>query len=179
MIDPTKITPEKLAEMNDSLIVDNQYLRGELNAARARLAGTGQTPVFQFEQQYQRSDGYWKCKHGGVWDYRHRIVWRLTHGPIPDGMQIDHMNGVRGDDYPSNLQAVTNQANCRLGSHELKAVNTSGVNCVNLNRCGRWYGQFRHNGKRVYCGSHSTRAEAEAAVLSKREELDAPTRRVA
>lgn len=27
MIDPTKTTPEKLAEMNDSLIVDNNNLR--------------------------------------------------------------------------------------------------------------------------------------------------------
>ena len=29
-IDITKITPEKLAEMNDSLIVDNQHLRKQL-----------------------------------------------------------------------------------------------------------------------------------------------------
>ena len=35
MIDPTKTTPEKLAEMNDSLIVDNSYLRGQLLEIRA------------------------------------------------------------------------------------------------------------------------------------------------
>ena len=29
-IDTTKITPEKLAEMNDSLIVDNNHLRGRI-----------------------------------------------------------------------------------------------------------------------------------------------------
>lgn len=34
MIDPTKTTPEKLAEMNDSLIVDNNHLRDELRKAR-------------------------------------------------------------------------------------------------------------------------------------------------
>lgn len=33
MIDPTKTTPEKLAEMNDSLIVDNNHLRDELRKA--------------------------------------------------------------------------------------------------------------------------------------------------
>lgn len=32
MIDPTKTTPEKLAEMNDSLIVDNNHLRERLRA---------------------------------------------------------------------------------------------------------------------------------------------------
>lgn len=40
-IDTTKITPEKLAEMNDSLIVDNNHLRQQLaeckrDAARYR-----------------------------------------------------------------------------------------------------------------------------------------------
>lgn len=38
MIDPTKTSPEKLAEMNDSLIVDNNYLRAELKKARQELA---------------------------------------------------------------------------------------------------------------------------------------------
>lgn len=37
MIDPTKTTPEKLAEMNDSLIIDNNYLRTELAKARAEI----------------------------------------------------------------------------------------------------------------------------------------------
>ena len=35
MIDHTKTTPEKLAEMNDSLIVDNNYLRGQLMEIRS------------------------------------------------------------------------------------------------------------------------------------------------
>lgn len=34
MIDPTKTTPEKLAEMNDSLIVDNNHLREQLRLVR-------------------------------------------------------------------------------------------------------------------------------------------------
>lgn len=34
MIDPTKTTPEKLAEMNDSLIVDNNHLRETVRLLR-------------------------------------------------------------------------------------------------------------------------------------------------
>lgn len=34
MIDQTKTSPEKLAEMNDSLIVDNNHLRDGLRKAR-------------------------------------------------------------------------------------------------------------------------------------------------
>ena len=133
----------------------------------------------QFEQQHQRSNGYWRCKHAGRWQYRHRVVWELHNGPIPDGFMVDHINAVRGDDRIGNLQLVTNQENTRLGSHQLKPSNTTGSNCVNLNHCGRWYGQFRHGGKRVYCGTHATREQAEQSVIQRRIELNAPTRRVA
>lgn len=34
-IDTTKITPEKLAEMNASLMVDNNYLRGRIKELEA------------------------------------------------------------------------------------------------------------------------------------------------
>lgn len=37
MIDPTKTTLEKLAEMNDSLIIDNNYLRSEITKLRNSL----------------------------------------------------------------------------------------------------------------------------------------------
>ena len=37
MIDPTKTTPKKLAEMNDSLIVDNNYLRERVKQLEAEL----------------------------------------------------------------------------------------------------------------------------------------------
>jgi len=38
MIDPTKTTTEKLAEMNDSLIVDNNYLREQVQLLREENA---------------------------------------------------------------------------------------------------------------------------------------------
>lgn len=37
MIDPTKTTPEKLAEMNDSLIVDNNHLRERIRVLEAEI----------------------------------------------------------------------------------------------------------------------------------------------
>lgn len=39
-----RTSEEKLIEMNKSLIVDNNYLREELRAARARLAAASQAP---------------------------------------------------------------------------------------------------------------------------------------
>lgn len=43
MIDPTKTTPEKLAEMNDSLIVDNNHLRERLRAFKVAAYRRGCT----------------------------------------------------------------------------------------------------------------------------------------
>ena len=42
---------------------------------------------------------------------RHRLIYWLYHGEIPEGMEIDHINGVRGDDRICNLMAVTKKQN--------------------------------------------------------------------
>lgn len=37
----------------------------------------------------------------------HRLVWRHFHGPIPDGLTINHKNGAKTDNRPSNLELAT------------------------------------------------------------------------
>lgn len=34
----------------------------------------------------------------------HRLVWTYFNGPIPDGMQINHKNGIKDDNRPENLE---------------------------------------------------------------------------
>ena len=45
----------------------------------------------------------------------HRIVWVSLHGPVPDGMQIDHGNGIKSDNRIDNLEAVTGDENMKRG----------------------------------------------------------------
>jgi len=47
----------------------------------------------------------------GVNFYAHRLAWIYVHGPIPDGMLIDHINGQRGDNRIKNLRTVTHKEN--------------------------------------------------------------------
>ena len=42
----------------------------------------------------------------------HRVVWMLTaQQDIPNGMQINHKNGIRGDTRPINLELMTPSQN--------------------------------------------------------------------
>lgn len=41
----------------------------------------------------------------------HRFVWEAIHGPIPPGLFINHINGVKTDNRIENLEMVTHREN--------------------------------------------------------------------
>ena len=43
--------------------------------------------------------------------YTHRVVWEQHHGPIPEGMCIDHINNDKRDNRIENLRLVTPEQN--------------------------------------------------------------------
>lgn len=45
--------------------------------------------------------------------YVHRLVAEAFIGPRPEGMQVHHRDGVRDNNYPSNLCYVTQMENTR------------------------------------------------------------------
>jgi len=70
----------------------------------------------------------------------HRTVWSAMYGSIPEGREIDHINGDRADNRLENLRLVTRQENMR--NAKKSNANTSGCTGVTWNkRAGKWQAQ--------------------------------------
>ncbi|ATE85757.1 HNH homing endonuclease [Shigella phage Sf12] len=89
----------------------------------------------------------------------HRAIWEILKSKIPEGHQIDHVNGFRDDNKISNLRVVTQSVNNR--NSKMRDDNTSGFCgvCWDKNR-SKWIARAGLNGKTVNLGRFDTREEA-------------------
>lgn len=147
------------------------------------LAGSTLTHQQRFWQKVTKTEGCWiwtgaKNDHGygQLWtdkklDYAHRISYRFAHGSIPEGAHIDHTCHNPACVKPTHLRTVTekqNGENRRGGNRNSK----SGIRGVSWSKkYSHWCAQVGHQGKRMFVGYYDTIAEAEAAVIAKRNEL--------
>ena len=59
--------------------------------------------------------GYGRFRHEGKFTTAHRVAWVLTHGPVDEGVEIDHLCRNRACVNPSHLEAVSRSTNYRRG----------------------------------------------------------------
>lgn len=99
------------------------------------------------------STGYGNVYDRGRWQAPHRIVAEAAWGPIPDGMQVDHLCRIRACVNPNHLDVVTRRENTSRGANsDLNPGKTSryvGVSWFKAKRrwhasaSGRHLGSFR------------------------------------
>lgn len=86
---------------------------------------------------------YFRVYFEGHYYMAHRVVWELHNGAIPDGVQVDHIDGDRTNNRIGNLRLVTPAGNARNRKKTCK--NTSGVVGV---------GKYLHKGVHVGWVAH-------------------------
>lgn len=103
--------------------------------------------------------GYDRVVVNNKFYYKHRVIWEMHNGPIPDGMQIDHINHTRNDNRIENLRLVSNSSNSK--NRRILKRNTSGFNGVYFsNTFKRWIAEAMFNGVNYNLGKYKNKEEA-------------------
>lgn len=74
----------------------------------------------------KNSDGYGQIRIAGKTLKAHRVAWELMRGPIPSGLQLDHLCRVRSCVNPEHLEPVTQLVNVRRGARTMDEACTKG-----------------------------------------------------
>jgi len=96
-------------------------------------------------QRYLQPDGYGRCvvndDRGRRSTGAHVMTWERKNGPVPEGLELDHLCRVRNCVNPDHLEPVTRTVNQRRSPHrklnpelvaEMRALRAEGWTLVRL-----------------------------------------------
>ena len=101
--------------------------------------------------------GYRRVQLDGKEFMEHRVIYEMLNGPIPEGMQIDHINGKTSDNRIENLRVVT----CSENHQNKKRANGFQTH----KKTGKFRARIGVDGKEIYLGLYETEELAREAYL--------------
>ena len=158
---------KKLDELRDVTSTGYIIQRKTRQGTKYPIGAVYQPPAQRDGYRYTIVSGYASNKF-------HRVLWEAFNGPIPEGMQIDHINGERDDNRLDNLRLVTRAENLRGYNKALKG-STSRYRGVRLSkRTNKWNARITHNNKLLHIGYFASEVAAALARDIKALELGWP-----
>lgn len=113
--------------------------------------------------------GYGRFSFGGESKSVHRYAWEQENGPIPEGMQVDHVCWNKLCANTSHLRLAENSEN---KSYMPGATSRSRTGVRNVSRAkGRYQAAVQRGSDRRYGGSFKTLDAASAAAQKLRTEM--------
>ena len=135
--------------------------------------GRNASPVGEPQEGYG-DKGYRRLWIKGKHIRMHRLVYETFIGEIPDGMQVDHINGIRHDNRLENLRLATHQTNQRASRRKRKNA-TSKFRGVSWDKQSKkWFASITNFGRTLYYERFDDEAEAALARDKKAIELGYP-----
>lgn len=118
--------------------MDEFYLDEQQQVRRKTPGYHGRFQQDELAKFFERSDGYWYFQMPRIRTTmkRAQLVYSLAYGQIPEGMDIDHVDGDRSNDHPNNLRLVSRALNNK--NRRKRSDNTSGVTGI------RWSDYHQH-----------------------------------
>ena len=92
----------------------------------------------------------------------HRIIWEMNNGPVPNGFEIDHANGIPNDNRLCNLRIATHTQN--MANTSKRSDNKSGLKGVTFcSISGKWRARIQAGKNRHTLGKFDTKGRAAVA----------------
>lgn len=109
----------------------------------------------------KKRDGYWEISKGKKRMLRHRAVWIMHNGPIPEGKVINHINGIPGDDRIENLEVVSQKENASIKRVNKNINNVSGITGVTYcSERAKWRASIMVDHRAINLGRYESLFEA-------------------
>lgn len=96
----------------------------------------------------KNTKGYRRVYFDGKTHAVHRVIWQMFNGEIPDGMQIDHIDGNPLNNKIENLRLATSKQNSLNRAYKNKAKNVS-----LCRETGKYKVRIMTLDKRIFLGS--------------------------